>query len=313
MIKYLSVNKNYIDESVKMVTTAYDKEREVVQILPDDNFRDYFYSAINRLFTQGTGLAAFNRNRLVGFLSGVPVDKFHGTRPGIYCPIYGHGAVEDNQSEIYRGLYEQAAKMWVVKNLSTHAITMFSHQQDLINTFFWQGFGMRCIDAIRKTSTINVQNSAVYIKKSTLKDAEKLADIHAQLNHYLRQSPMFMINKKDTDEVQKHIQFLQEKNCHEWVAYRNDVPIGCIKIQPMAETFVSDHPSVMNIKWMYVVEGERRTGAGTLLLNTLQEWLLQHKYPLCGVDYESINPLGSRFWMKYFTPYTYSLVRKIDE
>jgi GNAT superfamily N-acetyltransferase len=124
---------------------------------------------------------------------------------------------------------------------------------------------------------------------------------------------MFMIFNKDIDEVQRHIEFFQEKHCHEWVAYKNGAPVGFIKIAPTAETFISDHPSVMNIKGFYVIESERKTGVGTLLFNTVQKWLLANKYPLCGVDYESINPLGSRFWMKYFTPYTYSLVRKIDE
>lgn len=312
-IEYLPVNKNHIDEAVKMIITAYHKEREFTPILPDDDFSDCLHNAIGRLFTQRTGLAAFHRNRLVGFLTGFPVEKFHGTRPGIYCPIFGHGAVEENRIEIYRGLYQQSADLWVEKGLCTHAITMFSHDQDLVDVFFWQGFGLRCIDAIRKTSTIDVQNSTIRIMESTLKDAEKLSNLHAQLTCYLHQSPMFMIFNKDIDEVQRHIEFFQEKNCHEWVAYKNGAPVGFIKIAPTAETFISDHPSVMNIKGFYVIESERKTGVGTLLFNTVQKWLLANKYPLCGVDYESINPLGSRFWMKYFTPYTYSLVRKIDE
>jgi GNAT superfamily N-acetyltransferase len=86
-----------------------------------------------------------------------------------------------------------------------------------------------------------------------------------------------------------------------------------MSIGPTAETFVAEHPTVMNIKGAYVADSERGTGVGKLLLAVVQEWLLQNDYQLCGVDFESINPLGSRFWMKYFTPYTYSLVRRIDE
>jgi len=36
-------------------------------------------------------------------------------------------------------------------------------------------------------------------------------------------------------------------------------------------------------------------------------------YTRLGVDYESINPSGSGFWLKYFTAYTHSVVRRIDE
>jgi GNAT superfamily N-acetyltransferase len=122
-----------------------------------------------------------------------------------------------------------------------------------------------------------------------------------------------LMARKDTDKRNIDVDWLSGKNRHEWAAYRNDVPIGFIRLEPTAETFLSDHSSVMNVKGMYVVENERGNGVGTLLLNTVQKWLIQNKYPLCGVDFESINPSGSRFWLKYFNPYTYSLVRKIDE
>ncbi|MEC9484872.1 MAG: hypothetical protein UMR38_03220 [Candidatus Izemoplasma sp.] len=32
-----------------------------------------------------------------------------------------------------------------------------------------------------------------------------------------------------------------------------------------------------------------------------------------GVDYETMNPLARVFWEKYFTPYTKTVTRRIDE
>lgn len=69
----------------------------------------------------------------------------------------------------------------------------------------------------------------------------------------------------------------------------------------------------MNITGAYVLESERKKGIGTMLLGAIQEWLLQNGYTLCGVDFESINITGSRFWNKHFVPYAYSMVRRIDE
>jgi hypothetical protein len=34
---------------------------------------------------------------------------------------------------------------------------------------------------------------------------------------------------------------------------------------------------------------------------------------MCGVDFESFNLSGNAFWNRYFSPYTYSLARRIDE
>jgi GNAT superfamily N-acetyltransferase len=319
-IEYLPINcdsfveniEDYVSEAASMVADAYDREREFVPYLPDDDFSEYFHDAIKQLFPEGLGVAALHENRLVGFLAGIPVEKFHGMHPGVYCPVYGHATVEENRIEIYRGLYQQAARLWIEKGLGTHAITMFLDDQDLVDSFFCQGFGMRCIDAIRKTAAIDVHMSSIEIRKSTSEEAEKLSAINTLHTLYYRQSPMFMI-KKDIAELNDSNAWLSEKNNHEWAAYRNDVPVGIIRLSPTAETFVSDHPSVMNVKGMYVVENEWGNGVGASLVNTVQQWLMQHKYRLCGVDFESINPLGSRFWMKYFTPYTYSLVRKIDE
>jgi hypothetical protein len=36
-------------------------------------------------------------------------------------------------------------------------------------------------------------------------------------------------------------------------------------------------------------------------------------YTRLGVDFESLNPAGYGFWLKYFDPYTHSVVRRIDE
>ncbi len=311
-IEYLPVNEQHIDEAVKIAIGATAREREFIPFLPGNDSRDYFYHTIKHLFSEGNGVAALYQNRLAAFLAGFKVDEFHGTNPGIYCPIYGHGSIRENRIEIYRSLYQRAATLWLEKGLRTHAITVFTHDQDLVDTFFWQGFGLRCIDAIRKTSNIDVQSSTVRIEESTVEDAEKLANIHTRANQYYRKSPMFM-HRKDTDEILKHIDWLTGYRRHEWVAYRNDIPVGFLKIAPSEETFFSAYPSVMNIKGLYVIENEREKGVGTVLLNTIQKWFIQNNIPLCGVEFESINTLGSRFWMKYFTPYTYSLVRKIDE
>jgi len=41
--------------------------------------------------------------------------------------------------------------------------------------------------------------------------------------------------------------------------------------------------------------------------------LKEEGYKLLGVDYESFNSTANGFWLKYFTPYTNSVVRRIDE
>lgn len=311
-IEYVPINGNYVNEALNMVMHAYEKERKFIPSLPEGDFYNHLKNSIQSLFDYGSGIAAIDGNRLVGFLAGYAVDNLFGKCSGVYCPEYGHGTIEENSLQLYGDIYKYAADLWVKNSHLTHAITMFAHSQDLVNTWFWQGFGLRCVDAIRETSKISIKEAGIKVKKSSMEDAEVLSHIHTQHNLYYRKSPIFM-PKENTDAVKEHHDWLSEENHHEWAAYRNNIPVGVISIASSAESFVADHPSVMNIKAAYVDENERGTGIGTILLNTVQEWLLENGYPLSGVDFESINTLGRNFWLKYFTPYTYSLVRRIDE
>ncbi len=55
------------------------------------------------------------------------------------------------------------------------------------------------------------------------------------------------------------------------------------------------------------------TGIFQNLLNYTITQLKMNKFRILGVDFESFNPNAYGFWLKYFTPYIYSLTRRIDE
>jgi GNAT superfamily N-acetyltransferase len=76
---------------------------------------------------------------------------------------------------------------------------------------------------------------------------------------------------------------------------------------------VSDDPEMLNICGGYSLESVRGSGASTAILSALLEWMREHGYMRLGVDFESFNRLGSRFWLRHFEPFTYSLFRRIDE
>ena len=57
----------------------------------------------------------------------------------------------------------------------------------------------------------------------------------------------------------------------------------------------------------------RGRGVYKNLLNYAINTLKTEGYTRLGVDFESINPSGSGFWLKYFNAYTKSVVRRIDE
>lgn len=312
-LDYQHLNEEHVEQALEIVLAGYREERQAVPCLPaEESIVDNLWEMISSLFARSSGLAAVKDGKLLGFISGVEREQLFGKDKGIYCPLYGHGAVKTNRAEIYQDMYTQAAQMWVEKDLYSHVLTLYAHDRQTIDTWFWLGFGLRCVDAIRSTEAIEAKSHSVVIRKGEGQDIAALRDIMTDFAMFWPGSPTFMPNGTE-DVIQNYTQWFQKTNRHFWVAYLEGKAVGQIRIQPGAETFVSEHPGVMNITSAFVGKKYRTGGIGLMLLAEVQRWLKQNGYYLCGVDFESFNVPGSRFWNRYFTPYTYSVVRRIDE
>ena len=68
-----------------------------------------------------------------------------------------------------------------------------------------------------------------------------------------------------------------------------------------------------HIMGAYCMPEHRGRGVYKNLLNYVINTLKTEGYTRLGVDFESINPSGSGFWLKFFHAYTNSVVRRIDE
>jgi len=226
--------------------------------------------------------------------------------------LFGHGAVKENHKEIYQQLYRKVAKIWVDREIMQHAITLYAQDKLTLETWFWLGFGMRCVDGIREVTPTNDEKPEITIKKAKISDVESLEIIDQKHNKYYRSSPLFMPVEEE-NSVDHLTRWLNEENHHLWIAYNGDQVIGYMRIEPTGESYIVEYKDVMNVTGAYVDPTHRGKGIGACLLDSIQSWLLSNNYSLCGVDYESFNISGSRFWGKYFTAYTYSLVRRIDE
>jgi GNAT superfamily N-acetyltransferase len=310
---YEMINEKHIDAAVKIVMDAYNEERSAIPFLPEgEQFDEALHSKVFRLFTKGMGIAALLDGELAGFISGFKVNELWGRCKGAHSPIYGHGAIKEHRSKLYQELYKRAADLWVKEHITSHALTLFAHDSGSINTWFWLGFGNRCVDSIRQAAPLGMVKSDLYIKKIGQKELFDLAEVQRNLHMYFKDSPMFM-QREEENPVECLSHWLKEDNRHLWAAYREGKVVGHMQIQTVGETFVSEHRDVMNITGAYVLDCERKSGVATLLLNAIQNWLLDNGYPLCGVDFESFNTDGSGFWNKYFIPYTHTLTRRIDE
>jgi GNAT superfamily N-acetyltransferase len=313
MLLFEKPTERFIELAVELVKSAYKEEREFIEFLPEsDVYTDMLKGAVEYLFSAGNGIIATEDNELVGFMVGFEPEQLFGKNKGIYVPLFGHGCKKERREQLYREMYKYAADKWVGEERTSHAITIFAHHRETVDLWFWQGFGLRCVDAVRKVEAIGVNSSDARIVKAEVKNIPDLIYIHKEHNAYYRKAPIFMPNE-EVDIVQELTELLETENSHMWIAYKDNSVVGYMVLQDSAESFISEYEKLMNVKNTYVCESERNSGVGVMLLQAVQSWLKEEGYTLCGVDYESINALGSSFWNKHFTPYTYSLTRRIDE
>ena len=118
---------------------------------------------------------------------------------------------------------------------------------------------------------------------------------------------------EETPALESLKEWFSGENRHLWIAYENEMPVGFMRIQNEGESFITYHKSIMNITGAYIIPEKRGSHIATRLVNEIQKWLLDNNYPLLGVDFESFNIKGASFWNRHFTPYTFSLSRRIDE
>lgn len=312
-IKYEPVGSQHIEEATELIMEAYDREKEAVPSLPENKYYDLFKEGIEDVLSRGSGFAAIDGGKMIGFLVGYEGNgEFFGKYPGVLVPIYGHAICQKYGQRVWQELYRRAAERWVKDGRITHVVSTFAHDQKKLDTLFWLGFGHRCVDAIRNVSSIGNDNPNIEIRKGEEKDLPSIADMHGEHISYYKKSPIFMPTT-EVDPLKDIREWFEQDNSHLWIAYIDEKPVGYMKIEPTGDSFISKHPDLMNVTGAYVRENSRGSRVGMLLLNRIQYWLQENDYPLCGVDFESINTLGSNFWTKHFTPYRFSLLRRIDE
>jgi len=63
----------------------------------------------------------------------------------------------------------------------------------------------------------------------------------------------------------------------------------------------------------FTKESVRGRGIAAALLNRSLDWAHLKGYERCAVDFEPMNVLAARFWMRHFEPVCFSLVRHVDQ
>ena len=176
---------------------------------------------------------------------------------------------------------------------------------------------MRCVDAIRPMECIftdgyeNDCNDNIRFRELPAGDISSLDGLRRMLSEHLGQSPCFMYSSEE--EYISWLKRASQRDSRLFTASENDKIIAFTEITSDGENFATEASDMLNICGAYCLPEYRGKGIFQRLLDFTITKLKSEGYVRLGVDYESINPTANAFWSKYFTPYTYSVTRRIDE
>jgi len=265
------------------------------------------------LAQQAPGLVALREGQLVGFLLALVLPSFRGKR-SVYSPEWANGALLAEADTIYQALYAQLAAQWVADGCILHALTVLANDTHGLAGWYWQGFGLNGIDAVRNMDNVVSEAAPFTIRRATLADLELVAAHSLALQEHLARPPVFK-SLEEPDGSDYYAQWLAETDHVMWLAYDdNGIPIGSLGLVPAnADTrLLMQDPGTLNIMHAYTEPAWRGHGIAAALLAQAISAGRAQGYVRCAVDFESPNITAARFWIRHFRPVCYSVIRVVS-
>jgi GNAT superfamily N-acetyltransferase len=315
LLKIIPLKEEHLEDAAALVISRYKNLCEQEPNLP------HRYKEVSNLLpllqkimqTACPGVAAIQDGQLVGFLTGWLMPDFRGKR-SVFSPEWANAADLKESGYIYEEMYRHLAADWVAEKYAAHYISMFANDPDAIRAWHWLGFGMTAIDAVRGLNPIQVGDYRIDIRRATSQDLEKVPELNDGLRQHVKGSPDFFI----AEEFSKGYfeKWIEDPDREIWVAWVNEEPVAFMRVGPANEDvckIIYDEKTT-SIYGAFTKETKRGIEIGTAILEKVIESARNRDYERCAVDFEPMNLLGTRFWLRHdFKPVCFSLLRYIDE
>ena len=304
--------EKYVEAAAKLFAENFQIERKKVSFLPE-RFEDYktVVPLLRNYIKKTPGVVAVKNDRLVGYMIGSLLPNWQGRR-SVFVPVWGHSVREENRRRILEQMYAFISSHWVANGCFTQLVTVLAQDQEIIETLFWLGFGMAAIDAMQEIKEIQGPVADIEIRKATKDDLATILSLHHEHQRYMADSPIYtaMVEKRSREYYEKR---LSNPSNTLWFGLYQGKVIAYMIIMPLTEEYLITDEKTAWVQGAFTQEHLRSKGIGTALLKHSLAWAKAQGYVRCAVDFEGENLLGSRFWLKYFKPICFSLIRQIDQ
>jgi ribosomal protein S18 acetylase RimI-like enzyme len=309
----IPLSEHLQDNAAELFANKFKQQRQAVPALPA-RLEDptLTVARLVSMIKDRRAIAAMDGGQLLGYMAWYVVENFRGAgRRGAYIPVWGHAAVQEHVPAVYAALYRAAANPWTGSGCQVHAISLLACDRDAEKTWFWNGFGLTVVDAIRWMLPLNVPVSPLLsIRKAEVKDADILAVLDEEHYQHYNAAPILMMPQAPTSAVGFR-EFLQQANNSVWWAQTGADAVGFMRFesQSLGASEIVQSDGTIAITGAYTRPDFRGLGAAPALLDAALRHYAAQGFERCSVDFESFNPEAAHFWMKYFDPVVFSLMR----
>lgn len=314
MLEIVPLERKHLEDAATLANARYTALRERVPSLPCRyEYVDEILPMLSDLAGRAPGVTAIRDGRLAGYLVGFVVPEFQGQR-SVYSPEWANGADLEESRRIFQDMYAHLCARWIANGCFTHLVSAFPNDRDGIDGWHWLGFGMATADAVRGLEPVLGPTADIDVRRGGLGDIEQAMALFDGLARHLSAGPTYLAYAEN-----------QGRQCHEewvgdpanalWLAFEGEEAVGCLKTGPASEdacAIIRDEGTT-SIVGAFTREHARGRGIAAALLDRALEWARFEGYVRCAVDFEPMNVLAARFWLRHFQPVCYALVRKVDE
>ena len=316
-IHIVPLTRKHLDDAAALVSSRYRAARETEPLLPPHlGETGVVRSKLKEVIGKVPGVAAVHGGRLAGFLTGFTIPLYGSVRSA-YSPEWAHGAELEGCGKIYQEMYARLLPRWVEDNCRTHLITLMAHHREALDAWISMAFGKHFVDALRDFSPPDDDPGGLDFRRAGLDDFDKLVEMESALHRHLTASPTFLpfVESDESERRGSLEERLSNPSKVIWLACLEGEPIAYISLEANYKnaSFAIQDDKTISINGAFTEIESRNKGVATSLLRRSLEWARSEGYHRCAVDFESVNVLAHRFWLRHFRPVCFTLMRTLLE
>ncbi len=313
MYQFIEIKLMNCEEAVSLCEQEYIAQQQRNKSMPQWNqemgksLRGIIEYAQNAAY----GKAILYEGKLTGFLAFFgPWDGFHGVARGVFSPLGASAFSGEDRGKTASLLVAAVAEELVKEKIFSIAMSRYAGDEEVNRSLCFNSFGIRCSDAVMLLEEYEFSRKNQELHIIELKGDEKIQikPLYAELIKHLAKGPCFF-----PTPVGQLDRWFENTESRLIAAKCGNQVVGYMALDENAENFLTERKDMYNICGAFVLEEYRALGVAKQILDTIVEICIKEGKSYLGVDYETMNPTALRFWTKYFEPYTYSFIRRIDE